>query len=197
MRIEGRLSNSPDLTEDSKHLLILPSRSALTRLVVLQYYENNFHVGVQHSLLSTRNRLWFVNGQASVKHCINQCGKCVLDKAKPIWQLMTNLNVSKTSANHRAFEICGLDYFGPVSYVVGRSTRKAWGLLFTCIASRAIHVEIVTSLTLKDFLLAFSRFNDVCGKVEVIHWDNGTTFQAAAKTLPKLLHTTEFRNAFR
>ena len=89
---------------------------------------------------------------------------------------MADLPVSRTSTCHTAFEICGLDYFGPVSYVVGRSTRKAWGLLFTCMASRAMHVEIVTSLTLKDFLLAFSKFNDVCGKVEVIYSDNGTTF---------------------
>ena len=84
-----------------------------------------------------------------------------------------------------------------MSYVVGRSMRKTWGRLFTCMASRAVHEEIVTSLRLKDFLLAFSRFNDVRAKVEVIYSDNGTTVQAAAKTLSKLLHTTEYRNAFR
>ena len=100
LRIEGRLSNSPDLTEDMKHLLILPSRSALTRLVVLQYHEDNFHAGVQHTLLSTRKRYWIVNGHASVKHYINQCGKCVLDKANPIRQLMADLPVSRSSTVH-------------------------------------------------------------------------------------------------
>ena len=63
--------------------------------------------------------------------------------------------------------MCGLDYFGHVNYVEGRSTKKAWDLLFTCISSRSVHVEVVTSLSLKDFLLAFSRFNDVWEKVEV------------------------------
>ena len=48
MRIEGWLSNCPALTEEMKHPLIRPSKSALTRLVVFQYYEDNFHVGVQH-----------------------------------------------------------------------------------------------------------------------------------------------------
>ena len=124
LRMEGRLSNSPDLTEDMKHPLILPSRSALTRLVVLQYHEDNFHVGVQNILLSTRKRFWIVNGHASVKHYIIQCAKCTLDKAKPIRQLMADLPVCRTSTCHKAFKICGLDYFGPVSYVVGRSTRK-------------------------------------------------------------------------
>ena len=68
LRIEGRLSNSPGLTEEMKHPLILSSRSALTRLVVLQYHEDNFHVNVQHTLLSTRKRFWFVNEHASVEH---------------------------------------------------------------------------------------------------------------------------------
>ena len=110
---------------------------------------------------------------------------------------MADLPVSRTATSHKAFAMCGVDYFGPLSYVEGRSTRKAWGLLFTCMASRAIHVEVVTSLTLKDFLLAFSRFNDVRGKVEFMYSDNGSTFQAAAKTLPDLLQTTELRNSLR
>ena len=48
VRAEGRLSNSPELTEDMKHFLILPSECALTRLVVLQYHVDSCHVGVQH-----------------------------------------------------------------------------------------------------------------------------------------------------
>ena len=92
LRIEGRLSNSRDMTEDMKHPLILPSRGALTRLVVLQYHEDNFHVGVQYALLSTRKRFWIVNGHASVKRYINQCGKCALDKVKPIRQFWIKLS---------------------------------------------------------------------------------------------------------
>ena len=191
------MHNSPELTEDMKHPIILPSRGALTRLVVLQFHEDNFHVGVQHTLLSTRKKFWIVNGNASVKRYLSECGNCALDKAKPVRQLMADLPAARTAASHKVFAICGLDYFGPVNYVEGRSTRKAWGLLFTCMASRAIHVEIVNSLSLKDFVLAFSRFNDVRGGVEVIYSDNGSTFQAAAKTLPALLKTPELRNSLR
>ena len=61
-------------------------------------------------------------------------------------------------------------------------------------ASRAVHVEIPTSLSLKEFLLAFSRFNDVRGKLEVIYSDNWFTFQAASKAIPKLLQSSELKN---
>ena len=40
---EGRLSNSPEVTEDMKLPLILPSEGALTRLVVLKYHVDGCH----------------------------------------------------------------------------------------------------------------------------------------------------------
>ena len=47
---------------------------------------------------------------------------------------------------------------------------------------------------LQSFLL--SRFTDLRGPVSTIYFDNGTTFQAAAKVLPKLLESTELKNSF-
>ena len=83
------------------------------------------------------------------------------------------------------------------TFVEGRSHRKAWGLLFTCMSSRAVHVELMTSQTLSEFILAFTRFTDLRGPVSTIYSDNGTTFQVAAKVLPKLLESTELKNSLR
>ena len=110
---------------------------------------------------------------------------------------MADLPVERTTAGHKAFAVCSLDYFGHVNYVEGRSTKKAWGLLFTCMSSRSVLVEVETSLSLKDFMLAFRRFNDAWGKVEVIFSDNGSSFQAASKALPDLLKSPELRNSLR
>ena len=84
-----------------------------------------------------------------------------------------------------------------MTFVEGRSHRKAWGLLFICISSRAVHVELMTSLTLSEFILAFTRFTDLRRPVSTIYSDNGITFQAAAKVLPKLLESTELKNSLR
>ena len=201
VRVEAiRLSNSPELTEDMKHPLILSSECVLTRLVVLQYHVDSSHVGVQQTLLTTRKKFLIINGNAAVKRYLSQCGRCSLDKVKPVRQLMADLPVERTTAGHLRLlrcAVCGLDCFGQVNCVEGRSTKKAWGLLFTCMSSRSVHVEVFTSLLLKDFLLAFSRFNDVRGKVEVIFSDNGSSFQAASKALPHLLKSTELWNSLR
>ena len=156
LHIEGWLSSSPDIAFDAKHPLILPARHSLTKLVILWYHNLNCHSGVQHTLLSTRQKFWIANGNASMRKYINECGVCMIKKAQPVRQLMSDLPQSHITANKKSFFYCGLDYFGPMTFVEGRSHRKAWGLLFTCMSSRAVHVELVISLTLSEFILAFT-----------------------------------------
>ena len=56
-------------------------------------------------------------------------------------------------------------------------------------SSRAVHVELVTSLDLTNFILAFSRFVDIRGPVSSFYSDNGSTFKATAHILPELLQS--------
>ena len=197
LRIEGRLSKSSSIPWEAKHPYILPSKHPLTRLIVLSYHVKNAHSGVQHTLLSTRNRFWIANGNASVRRYLRECSRCAIEKAQPIRQLMSDLPPARTTAQEKPFSHCGMDYFGPIIFVEGRCQRKAWGLLFTCMSSRAIHVELVTSLSLSDFVLAFTRFSDLRGPIKTAYSDNGSTFQAASKALPKLLNTPGFQNFLR
>ena len=68
-------------------------------------------------------------------------------------------------------------------------------LLFTCSRTRGIHVELVTSLGVTSFLLAFPRFTNLRGAVDTVFSDNDSTFCAEAEHLPSLLTSTEFHNS--
>ena len=70
------------------------------------------------------------------------------------------------------------------------------GLLFVCMCTPCIHVELVTSLDLKSFL-AFTGFTNLRGAADTNYSNNASTFCAASDQLPKLLSSTEFRNAMR
>ena len=61
---------------------------------------------------------------------------------------MSDLPLSRTRAHKKPFANSGIDYFGPLMFKEWRSLKKVWDLLFTCMASRAIHVEMVVSLSL-------------------------------------------------
>ena len=153
--IEGRLSRALLLT-DEKYPIILPSRHLLTRLLIMDAHVECAHGGIQYTLMLTRRRFWVIKGLSSVRHYIKKCNLCVITKAHPIRQLMTDLPTSRMAIHKKPFPNTGCDYMGPFIFKESRSEGKAWGLLFTCMTTRAIHVELVTSLDLSSFIMAFS-----------------------------------------
>ena len=65
----------------------------------------------------------------------------------------------------------------------GEIRKKVWICLFTCIAVRAVHLEVVEDMTAEHFLEAFRRFIARRGKPNKIISDNATTFKAAKNTI--------------
>ena len=51
---------------------------------------------------------------------------------------------------------------------------KWYGLLFTCMASRAVHIETLNSLTTDAFINALRRFLSIRGPVRQLRSDRGT-----------------------
>ena len=158
---------------DEKHPIILPSKHPLTRFLILDCHQECAHGGIQYTLMLTRRHYWIIKGFSSVRYYIERCNACIIKKAKLVRQLMADLPSSRMAAYNKPFFHTGCDYFGPFTYKEGRSKKKAWGLLFTCMSSRAVHVELVTSLDLNSFVLAFSRFVDLRGPVSSFYSDNG------------------------
>ena len=89
---------------------------------------------------------------------------------------------SKTTESS-PFANTGVDCFGPL-YVKNRGNRKkVWICLFTCIAVRAVHLEVVDDMAAEHFLEAFRSFIARRGKPNKISSDNATTFKAAKNTV--------------
>ena len=68
------------------------------------------------------------------------------------------LRVSQTTP----FAHTGLDYFRPIYIKYSGETRKRWVCLFTCLVTRAIHLEVIEDMTAVEFLYAFRRFIVMC-----------------------------------
>ena len=83
------------------------------------------------------------------------------------------------------FTYCGLDMFGPFTIRERRSDLKRYGIIFTCLNSRAVHFETVNSMDTDSFLLCLRRFIGRRGGVRVIRCDNGTNFVGAKNELER------------
>lgn len=83
------------------------------------------------------------------------------------------------------FTYCAVDYFGPWHVKRGRSLVKRYGALFTCLASRAIHIEVADTMETDAFIQALRRFISRRGPVREIRCDRGTNFIGAENEMKK------------
>ena len=185
LRVGGRLNNA-DIPHESKHPIILPRKSNVTTLIIRDAHERLGHAGRGHVLARLREKYWIVGANSAVRRLISSCVTCRRTKAPPQDQKMADLPKDRLTPAP-PFTYVGVDYFGPFTTKQGRKEQKRYGALFTCLVSRAVHIEIANSLETDSFLNALRRFIARRGPVREIRCDNGTNFVGAERELREAL----------
>ena len=180
--VGGRLQHS-DLNDNTKHPIILPKNHDVTCAIIRHFHALNGHMGVNHVLSQIRCRFWILKGRAAIRKVINKCVVCSRVQKPTLSQKMAPLLEEQTESGKPAFTYVGVDFFGPFKVKVKRSTEKRYGCLFTCLCTRAVHVEITHSLDTNSFLNALSRFMARRGKPLKMWSDQGGSFIAGAREI--------------
>lgn len=185
LRARGRLQNSL-LSYEEKNPVILPYKDHLTSLVINDSHKQCMHGGIQLTLNHIRQSYWIIKGRNAVKQQIHRCVTCHRQKTEVRSQLMGNLpKIRLTPA--RPFTNTGVDYAGPLNIRVskgrGNKSYKGYLALFICLATKAIHIEVVSDLTSVAFIAALKRFIARRGLCANIYCDNGTNFIGAQSEL--------------
>ena len=116
---------------------------------------------------------------------VDDCLKSVDDqtsgtRSPPNVQKMADLPLERLTMAP-PFTYVGVDYFGPFLIKEKRKELKRYGALFSCMASRAIHIEVASSLDTNSFIHALRRFIARRGPIKQIRCDNGANFVGANK----------------
>lgn len=184
--LDGRIKAAM-VAESVKHPIILDSKHKFTELLIQHYHERCHHVGHDLVCNELRQKYWIINIGAAVKRCFNNCQLCKVRKPKSRIPLMGQLPKTRMSIYARPFTFCGVDYFGPIEIKIGRRIEKRYGVLFTCLTVRAIHLELAASLDTDSAIMAIRRFVARRGCPKELHSDNGTNFKGADKELTNQL----------
>lgn len=96
---------------------------------------------------------------------------------------MSDLPTERVTADQPPFTEVGVDFFGPFFVKRGRAEVKRYGCIFTCLSTRAIHIEITHSLDTSSFINALRRFIARRGNPAKIRSDNGTNFVSGEKEI--------------
>ena len=182
LRVGGRLKNAP-IPFISKHPCILPYNHHVTRIIISHEHVSNGHVGQEHTLAILRSSYWIINGRTAIKSVIRNCFFCKIRRAMRMYPYMADLPVYRTAYNEPPYNNCGVDLFGPILVKQGRKRLKRWGVLFTCLTVRCIHLEIVESMETDTFINAFRRFTNRRGCPTTMYSDCGMNFKGATTEL--------------
>ena len=74
--VGGRLSRADDLSEETKHPVILPRKCHIMNLIIQQLHECLAHAGRGHTLAKLREKYWITAANAAVRHLISNCVTC-------------------------------------------------------------------------------------------------------------------------
>lgn len=182
LRLKGRIQfSSCSYTE--KHPWLLPSKDKFTELVIMKSHEKVLHCGVDATLVHLREKYWIVKGRQRVKAILRNCIICKRFNSRPGVQEVAPLPPDRILESP-PFYVSGLDYAGP--FFTRENNDKHYLLLFTCAVTRALHLEVVPSMSTESFLLAFRRFISRRGLCSKIYSDNAKSFKKANCELQKI-----------
>ena len=181
--VGGRLDASPSISERAKHPVIVPRGHHVARLLMREAHIAVGHQGRDHSLWKLRERFWVMGAGMDVRKMVKSCVVCRKVNGRPQEQLMADLPEERVTAGGYAFERVGLDVFGPIMVKAGRGEKVRYGLMCTCMVTRAVHVELLDSLRTDSLINAISRIVARRGPIREVVSDMGTNLVGAEREL--------------
>ncbi|XP_072392178.1 uncharacterized protein [Diabrotica undecimpunctata] len=188
VRVGGRLQYA-DLDFNNKFPILLPANDHVVSLLIKKEHCRLGHSGPLNVLGNLRLRYWPLSGVKYVKRISKKCLTCYRFNAQTASQLMSPLPLDRVRIS-RAFYTVGVDFAGPLFIRASRlrkaQTLKCYFAIFVCMATKAIHLELVSELSSNAFLATFKRFISRRGNPHTIYSDNGTNFVGANNQLKEL-----------
>ena len=179
LRIEGRLKNSC-LPEDTKHPILLNTHGYLTRLIILDAHCNVKHMRLKSTLNEIRAKYWICRGKQIVKSVIKPCVVCKYVNARPKFGPPPPDLPAFRVKYEFAFTNVGIDFAGPLFvkeiYSYNSMMYKAYILIFTCGATRSVHLELCPNMSCSCLIRCLKRFIGRRGKFSMAISDNFSTF---------------------
>ena len=183
--VGSRVNVHNPLSPEGKPQALLATYHPYTKLCMVDSHIDGGHRGRDATLARFRQQYWVAQGSKVAQGVCKQCQMC--KKLKPITlkHCLGQLPDARLKASP-PFTHVMLDLFGPVivkAEVPRRATCKVYGVLFTDLYSRAVHVEVASGYDAESFKKALLCFSSVRGWPSVIYSDPGSQLVCVEKEL--------------
>lgn len=190
LRMRTRLTRNADIPHDEANPIVVPGHSLFARLLIMYFHRINAHFGVNVILSALRRRYWLTRARQVIKSILHRCSRCRRSHGSAGDQIRAPLPRERTTLTV-PFASTGLDYCGAfyVSQGRGKPPQKVYIALFTCMAVRAVHLEVVPSMSTPSTHFALRRFLAARPGCTLINTDNFRSFGKAATDIKRMFNS--------
>ncbi|XP_067294186.1 uncharacterized protein [Pseudorasbora parva] len=183
IRVGGRLRRTDQLDEFTIHPIVLEPKHPLSRLIIKDFDETLHHPGPERVFAEMRRKYWILRGREAIRQHQRNCLGCRQWRGQPSIPRMADLPPSRLRLLQPAFYSTGVDCFGPYFIKIGRRQEKRWGIIFKCLTTRSVYLDLLYQMDTDSFLMALRRFISRRGKPFEIISDQGTNFRGGVRAL--------------
>lgn len=183
LRMRSRIAKAPATAFDTTHPIILPKSSRIVYLLVDFCHREFLHAHNETVFNQLKQKFAIASCRTLIKKVRTNCQKCKNERVKASPPEMGELPEARLQSYVAPFHCVGIDYFGPYEVKVGRRLEKRWGVLFICFSTKAIHLEMASSLSTSSCIMCIRNFICRRGMPHEIYSDNGKNFIGAKNVL--------------
>ena len=158
LRSTGRIMHFTVIVFDTKRPIILDSCHPVVLKFLIETHENNHHQGVEYARSFLQQKYAILKLRSTIRSIQRNCVTCRKFRAKPSTPIKSDLPKERLGCRLKPFTFTGVDHFGPLYLAVRRNTQKRRVLLFTCLTTPAIHIEIAHSMDADSCIMGVERF---------------------------------------
>lgn len=188
IRVGGRIRYS-DLPFNAKHPLLLPGKGKFVELLVRYSHETYCHVGANSLAAILSRNYWILSVRRLTRSIAFKCVQCFRARPRSDQPFMSDLPPDRVQCA-RPFQGVGTDFAGPF-FIKSSALRyarilKCYLCIFVCLVTKAVHLEVVSELSVEAFVATFSRFVSRRGLPTLVRSDCGTNYTGTDKYLKEL-----------
>lgn len=189
LRLRGRINAIKGIAHQYLRPMVLDGKNRIAELIIEDHHRRFNHGNHATVMNEIRQQFWIIGLRSTLRKIQHRCQHCRVKKSKPSDLPTGDLPAERLRHGAHPFTCTGVDYFGPMVITVARRHEKRWGALFTCLTTRAVHLELVPTLSTDSMIMALRRFAARRGMPKTLYSDNGTNFVGASKELREALDT--------
>ncbi|KAJ8032137.1 hypothetical protein HOLleu_25575 [Holothuria leucospilota] len=182
--VGARIKEHVHFSYNNEEVALLPQNHPFSKLYSTSVH-NRGHLSIQSTVSKIRSRYWIIGVQRMVKGIKYLCITCRQFEKRLAGQQMGPLPMQRLKPSP-PWMCVGVDLFGPFTTrgeVNKRARGKAYGVIFNCLVTRAVYLDVAADYRTDAFLQVMRRFVTIRGYPKEVYSDSGTQLIAAATQL--------------